>query len=74
MTKYKEEYTALNEKNSRLLSEKSELEYELAELKASAENIQKQDSGLEKRETLIWFSRMKKREMYWLEFATGRRI
>ena len=46
MKKYKDpeqEYTALNEKYSRLLSEKSELEYELAELKASAENIQKQD-------------------------------
>lgn len=41
-----QEITALNEKYSRLLSEKSELEYELAELKASAEHIQKQDDEI----------------------------
>lgn len=49
MKKYRnleQECVALNEQYSVLLSEKAELEYELAELRASAENIQKQDSEI----------------------------
>ena len=49
MKKYKApelEYNALDEKYSRLLSEKSELEYELADLRSTAENIQKQDDEI----------------------------
>ncbi len=49
MKKYKEleqEYEALNEKYSRLLSDKSELEYELKELKSTAESIIKQDDEI----------------------------
>lgn len=41
-----QEYSVLGEKYSRLLSEKSELEYKLTELKASAESIQKQDDEI----------------------------
>ncbi|MBR5089174.1 MAG: hypothetical protein IK093_07085, partial [Ruminiclostridium sp.] len=41
--KLQAEYDALSEKYSRLLSEKSDAEYELAELKANAENTARQD-------------------------------
>lgn len=49
MRKYKDleqEYAALSEKYSRALSEKSELEYELKELKSTAESIRKQDDEI----------------------------
>ena len=43
---YEKEIEALEEKYSALLSEKSEFEYELAELKASSERIMKQDDEI----------------------------
>ena len=43
---YEKELKAFKEKYSALLSEKSELEYELAELKASSERIMKQDDEI----------------------------
>ena len=44
--KYEIELKALEEKYSVLLSEKTELEYELAELKSSSERIMKQDDEI----------------------------
>lgn len=46
MKKQKQEPESLEAKYSALLSEKSELEYELAELKSSAEKIMKQDDEI----------------------------
>lgn len=43
---YEKELKAFEEKYSALLSKKSELEYELAELKASSERIMKQDDEI----------------------------
>ncbi len=44
--KFQAEYDALSEKYSRLLSEKSAAEYELAELKANTENTARQDEEI----------------------------
>lgn len=49
MKRYKElerQFDALSEKYSRLLGEKSELEYELAEYKATADHVRRQDSEI----------------------------